>query len=76
MRMVDAVGMHAWRKSLGLTSELVDAGIGCTPGTFGRHEAGLPQGAAPAARPAVAIGGRSRTFRPEVQSGYCASACD
>ncbi|MEA2733380.1 MAG: hypothetical protein QOF70_7855, partial [Acetobacteraceae bacterium] len=40
MRMVDAVGMHAWRESLGLTSEQADAGIGWTPGTFGRHEAG------------------------------------
>jgi hypothetical protein len=76
MRMVDAVGMHAWRESLGLTSEQADAGIGWTPGTFGRHEARAPQGAAPAARPAVAMGGRAWTFMPEIQSGYCASACD
>jgi hypothetical protein len=76
MRMVDAVGMHAWRESLGLTSGQADARPGRTPGTFGRHEAGAPQGAAPAARPAEAMGGRGRAFRPEIQSGYCASACN
>jgi hypothetical protein len=74
MRTVDAVGMHAWRESLRLTSEQADAQLGCTPGTFGRYEAGAPPGAAPQGRPAEAMRGRSRTFMPEIQSGYCASA--
>jgi hypothetical protein len=74
MRTVDAVGMHAWRESLGLTSEQADARLGRTPGTFGWYEVRAPQGAPPEARPAEAMRGPSRTFMPEIQSGYCASA--
>ena len=74
MRTVDAVEMHAWRESLGLTSEQADARLGWTPGTFGRYEAGAPQGAVPKDPSAEAKRGRSRTFMPEIQSGYCASA--
>jgi hypothetical protein len=73
MRTVEGVGMHARPESLGQTSEQADARLGWTPGTFGRYEAGALQGAAPEARPAGAMRSRSRTFMPEIQSGYCAS---